>query len=63
MPTDLKTDPRLLVSLAQAAKRQMTKDELRLQKISFVMGNMPKESTLTRKQVEDILDSAEGVAA
>lgn len=63
MPTDLKTDPRLLLSLEQAAKRQMTKDELRLQKISFVMGNMPRESTLTRKQVEDILDNAEGIAA
>lgn len=63
MPTDLKTDAGLLMKLEQAAKRHMTKDEMRLQKISFVMGNMPKESTLTRQQVAEILDSAEGVAA
>ena len=63
MPTDLKTDAALLAKLSEAAKHQMTKDELRLQKISFVLGNVSGDSTITRKQVEEILDRAEGVAA
>jgi hypothetical protein len=63
MPTDLKTDAALLAKLAEAAKRHMTKDELRLQKISFILSSVSDDSTMTRKQVAEILDEAEGVAA
>lgn len=63
MPIDLKTDPALLARLTELAGRQMTKDEVKAQRISFVMGMISHESTLTRRQVEELIDKAEGVAA
>jgi len=63
MPTELKTDAALLLKLAEAAKHHMSKDELRQQKISFILSSVSDDSTMTRKQVEEILDQAEGVAA
>ena len=63
MPTDLKTDAALLAKLAEAAKRPMTKDELRQQKISFILSSVPNDSAVTRAQVEKALETADGVAA
>ena len=63
MPIDLKTDAALLAKLAEAAKRPMSKEELRAQKISFVVGSLSKDSTVTRKQIEEALRNAEGIAA
>ena len=36
---------------------------MRLQKISFIMGSLSKDSTVTREQIEEALLNAEGVAA
>ena len=63
MPNDLKTDAGLLEKLAEAAKRPMSKDELRAQKISFIVGSLSKDSTVTRQQIEEALRNAEGVTA
>ena len=63
MPTDLKSDAALLAKLAEAAKRPMSKEELRAQKISFILSSMSKDSTVTRKQVEETLERSEGAAA
>lgn len=63
MPFDLKTDDALLAKLREAAKHHMSKNEIREQKISYVMGVVSQDSTITRKQVEEILDRAEGAAA
>ena len=58
--SNVKTDKKLLDRLETAAKRVLTKDELYRQRVSFVYGNLPKESTITRHQVEAVLAKIEG---
>jgi len=60
MSDDLKTDARLLEQLFEAAKRTMTSDEVRRQRVSFVYGNLPRDSTLTKHQVEVALGRIDG---
>jgi hypothetical protein len=55
-----KTDDGLLRRLDEAAKRGLTKNELHMQRVSFVFGNLPNDSTLTRQQVEAALAKSEG---
>lgn len=61
MPDDLRTDSQLLRRLTTA--RGITREQLRQQRISFIYGSLPKESTITRQQIENVLDRAEGKAA
>ena len=60
MPTDIKTDPKLLAKLKKVAGKPLSTDELRAQRVSFIMGGMSKDSHVTRARVEEILDSREG---
>jgi len=65
MPTNLKTDAGLLGRLNAAARRGVSIEERRAQRLSFVYGNLPKGSAMTRHQVEDALknlDALEGRA-
>ncbi|HEY4944204.1 MAG TPA: hypothetical protein VII56_22445 [Rhizomicrobium sp.] len=55
-----KTDAALLERLNAAAKRGLTKNELHMQRVSFVYGNLPTDSTLTRQQVAAELAKGEG---
>lgn len=55
-----KTDPALLERLSRAAKHEMTAEEIRRQRLSFVYGNLPQDSTLTRNQVAAALARMEG---
>ncbi len=57
----LKIDEELEQRLRKAAATPMTKEEVRRQRISFVYGNLPQSSTLTREEVEKLLDAREGV--
>ena len=61
MPNDIKTDGDLLRRLQTA--RGLTREQLRQQRISFIYGALPGESTITRAQIERTLDQAEGQAA
>lgn len=63
MPTDIKTDEVLLDRLRRAARHEMTVDELRRQRISFVYGNLPDGSPMTRNQVAVALARHDGEAA
>jgi hypothetical protein len=56
----LKTDPALLARLTKAATQPATKEELHQQRISFVLGNLPTGSQITREQVEAALARADG---
>lgn len=49
MPPDIKTDESLL--------------HLREQRVSFIMGILPADSTVTRSQIESMLDQQEGERA
>lgn len=57
------TDPKLLEALANAAGRAMTPDQVREQRISFVMSAVGDGSAVTRSEVELIIDQREGCAA
>ena len=55
MPDQPKTDPRLLARLERAAKHEMTADEIRRQRVSFVYGNLPHSNTMTKQQVAAVI--------
>ena len=55
-----KTDPELIKRLEEAAKKPITKEQLERQRVSFVYGNLPADSTITREQVEKRIKEHEG---
>lgn len=61
--TELCTSPRLLEKLAAAAKRSLTEDEVRAQRISFIMSGVDVDSNITREQVEKVVMKLEGQTA
>lgn len=63
MPNEPKTDLALLERLRIAASREMTPEEVRRQRVSFVYGNLPDSSSMTRHEVEAALARLEGDAA
>ncbi len=60
MPVELKTDSALLARLQAAARHEVTKQELRRQRVSFIYGNLPNESQITKHQVEAAIARIEG---
>lgn len=63
MPTDLKTDEDLLRRLAEAARQVLTRAELHQQRVSFIYGNLPSDSPITRHQIEEALARIDGESA
>ncbi len=64
--TNVVTDTGFLDRLYAAASRGVSAGERRDQRVSFVYGNMPEGSTLTKRQVADALrafDSVDGATA
>jgi hypothetical protein len=59
----LKTNPALLRAIKQAATRTSTEKELRAQRISFVYGSLSASSSVTRAQVQVVIDKQEGRVA
>lgn len=59
MMFNIKTDEGLLNQLKAAAQQKLTKDQSRQQRVSFVFGNIPSDSTITRRQVEEIIGKIE----
>lgn len=57
------TDQRLLDALKKAAGRKMTSEEVREQRVSFVMSAIAEDSDVSRADVERIIDEREGAAA
>ena len=56
----LKTDDALIKRLEESAKKPITKEELTRQRISFVYGNLPDKSTITRARVAEKIKRNEG---
>ena len=46
--------------MRRAAKRDLTLAELLEQRISFVIGMMPSDSTMTRRDIEELLKKQYG---
>lgn len=59
MPTELKTDAKLLDRLAASTKTKANKARLRKQRISYIYGALPSDSTITRDQIESVLSKIE----
>lgn len=63
MPQNIATDANLLAKLAAASRVALTREQLRRQRVSFIYGSLPKDSTITRQQIENVLSKSEGEAA
>ena len=62
--TKLMTDPKLLLALLEAAKAKLSTEELRQQRIDYILGCLSDEGTsVTRAQVVHELEKLSGVAA
>jgi hypothetical protein len=57
---EIRTDRRLLEKFKAAAGKPMTAEEIHKQRLSFVMGMLEPNSTLTRQEVERMLLEKEG---
>ena len=56
----LKTDDALIKRMEDSAKKPISKVELERQRVSFVYGNLPNDSTITRDRVAAKIKSNEG---
>ena len=56
----VKTDPKLLDSLARAAKRRLTPEEIEAQRLSIIFSGINPESGMTKIRIKEILDAAQG---
>jgi hypothetical protein len=57
---ELRTDQALLRALERASSRSPSQAELAKQRISFIMGSLSQDSSMTREQVEGVLSRQEG---
>ena len=48
-------DPQVLKALRDAAGQPMTPVERQEQRVSFIMGTMSRDSTITREEVKEII--------
>lgn len=56
MPVAILTDQGLLDRLSASARRPISHEAQRRQRVSFVYSNMPSEAGMTKQQVADALD-------
>lgn len=61
--TNLQTDAKLLRALEWAANVGSSADELREQRVSFIVGAMKASSTVTRAQIQEALAKHEGATS
>jgi hypothetical protein len=61
--TQFQSDTNLMDILKAAAGTKMTKQQIRLQKVSFVMSAVNEKNGITRADVERMIDESEGQAA
>ena len=58
MANEIKSDEKLLKSLEEAAKRQLSDAEREQQRISFIYAGMPKDSSMSKIDIARILKKA-----
>lgn len=58
--TNLQTDATLLRRLAEAATQILSAEEINQQRISFIMGSLKDNSTVTRAKISEVLAAHEG---
>ena len=58
--TELRTKPELLRALQQASRHRLSANELKKQRVSFIMGGLSEKSGVTRSRVKEVLEAQEG---
>jgi hypothetical protein len=58
---ELKTDEKLLKALHAAASRKVSPEEMREQRVSYIMGMFKPDSDITRERVLDVLAEQSGI--
>ena len=61
--TNVSTNAALLEAMRQAASRPLTANEVKAQRISFILSSLSDKSTVTRDQVVKIIDEQAGVTS
>jgi len=61
--TEIQSNKSLLRALHDAAGRRMTPEEIREQRISFVISTLDEGSEFSREDIAKIIDEKEGKAA
>ena len=59
-PEGKKGDKRVLDALKKAANQSMTPEERHQQKVSFIVGTMGGDSSISREEVQKILEKQNG---
>jgi hypothetical protein len=59
MPTEIKTDDKLLKRLEASTKTKASKSRAHKQRVSFIYGALPTNSTITRDQIESVVAKLE----
>lgn len=54
----VKTDEKLLEQIAKAAKRKLTPEEIEQQRLSFIYAGLPKDSPMSKVEIEKVLKKA-----
>ena len=57
---DVRADPDLIEALRRSAGQEMTEEDVRRQKISFIMGMSSCDSKITREEVAAHIDRMAG---
>lgn len=60
---NLQTKSSVLELLKKASRTSATPEEIELQRISFILANLSKNSTMTKADIEEILNSQRGCIA
>ena len=60
IPGDFDSWEEFIRSVSYPSLEAMPKDERRAQRISFIMGMLPKGVKMTREEVEEFIDSQQG---
>ncbi|WP_346892931.1 hypothetical protein [uncultured Roseibium sp.] len=55
----IRTDDGLLKKLMESAKEKLTKEEFQKQRVSIVFAGMPKDSGMTKIEIEKVLAESE----
>lgn len=55
-----KSRSELISAIQKTARTSPSANELNAQRISFIMGSLKKESTVTRDQIQRVLEEQEG---
>jgi hypothetical protein len=59
--TDLKTNESTLQAIQRAILNPLSPEDIRKQRVSFIMGSLNTDSHVTRAQVQNILAEQEGL--